>query len=64
MVADAAFMQLGLTDAAIAMLHYRKLVLTVDFRLWDALRLRGVDAVNFNHLQGPNRRWEPMQDPR
>jgi len=63
-VADAAFMPLGLTDAAIAMLHCRKLVLTVDFRLWVALRLRGVDAVNFRHLRGPNWRWEPGRHPR
>lgn len=59
-VADAAFMPLGLTDAAIAMLQRRNLlVLTADFNLWDALQRRGVDAVNFNHLRAQNWRREP-----
>jgi len=54
-VADEAFMPLGLTDAAIAMLqHCNLLVLTVDLRLWDTLQRRGVDAVNFNHLRALN----------
>jgi hypothetical protein len=64
-VADAAFMRLGLTDAAIAMLQRRNLlVLTVDLRLWDTLQRRGVDAVNFNHLRALNWRREPGQRPR
>jgi len=61
-VADAAFMRLGLTDAAISMLCRRNLlVLTVDLGLWDTLQRRGVDAVNFNHLRAPNWRREPGQ---
>ena len=61
-VADAAFMPLGLTDAAIAMLQSRKLlVLTVDLNLWLALQRRGVDAVNFNHLRSSNWHREPGQ---
>ncbi|MGA2038064.1 MAG: hypothetical protein ABSH42_02210 [Bryobacteraceae bacterium] len=64
-VSDAAFMRLGLTDAAIAMLERRKLlVLTVDLDLWDMLQRRGVDAVNFNHLRALNWHREPGQRPR
>jgi len=61
-VANEAFMPLGLTDAAIAMLQRRSLlVLTVDLRLWDTLQRRGVDAVNFNHLRALNWHREPGQ---
>ena len=61
-VADTAFMPLGLTDAAIAMLQRRKLlVLTVDLDLYLTLQQRGVDTANFNHLRGPNWHWEPGQ---
>jgi hypothetical protein len=63
-VADAAFMRLGLTDAAITMLQRRNLlVLTVDSILWDTLQQRGLDAVNFNHVRPldwhpePGQRW-------
>jgi hypothetical protein len=61
-VADASFMPLGLTDAAIAMLSRRNLlVLTLDLDLWLTLQRRGVDAVNFNHLRALNWRREPGQ---
>jgi len=64
-VADAAFMRLGLTDAAIAMLERRKLlVLTGDLDLWLTLQQRGVDAVNFNHLRASHWHREPGQRPR
>ena len=63
-VADAAFMPLGLTDAAIAVLQRRnRLVLTADFNLWGTLQGRGVDAVNFTHLRALNWRREPWQRP-
>jgi predicted nucleic acid-binding protein len=61
-VADAAFMRLGLTDAAIAMLQRRNLlVLTVDLDLWDTLLRRGMDAVNFNHVRPLDWHREPGQ---
>jgi predicted nucleic acid-binding protein len=61
-VVDAAFMPLGLTDAAIALLQRRNLlVLTVDLDLWMTLQRRGVDAVNFNHLRASNWHREPGQ---
>lgn len=61
-VADAAFMPLGLTDAAIAVLQNRKLlVLTVDRGLCDTLQQRGVDAVNFLHFRGLDWHREPGQ---
>jgi hypothetical protein len=64
-VAEPAFMRLGLTDAAIAMLSRRNLlVLTGDLYLWDLLQRRGVDAVNFNHLRALNWHREPGQRPR
>jgi rRNA-processing protein FCF1 len=64
-VADDAFMPLGLTDAAIAMLQSRKLlVLTVDRRLCDTLQQRGVDAVNFRHFREMDWYREPGQRPR
>jgi hypothetical protein len=57
-------MPLGLTDAAIAMLQSRKLlVLTVDLNLWLALQRRGVDAVDFNHLRALNWYRKPGQRP-
>jgi hypothetical protein len=61
-VADTAFMRLGLTDAAIAMLGRRNLlVLTADLQLWLTLQQRGVDAVNFNHLRPLKWHREPGQ---
>jgi uncharacterized protein YaiI (UPF0178 family) len=46
------FEDLGLTDAAIAMVCSRGiLVLTADLPLQLALQHRGVDALNFNHLR-------------
>jgi rRNA-processing protein FCF1 len=63
-VADTAFMPLGLTDAAIAMLQsHRLLVLTVDRRLCDTLQQRGVDAVNFRHFREMDWHREPGQRP-
>jgi predicted nucleic acid-binding protein len=51
-VADAAFERLGLTDAAVATLCRRSmLVLTDDLQLYLALLDRGVDSINFNHIR-------------
>ena len=59
-VTDACFMRLGLTDAAIATLSRRNmLVMTLDLDLWSALQQRGVDAVNFNHLRAQKLRRTP-----
>ena len=54
-VADSCFVRLGLTDAAIAMLSRRNLlVMTVDLDLYLTLQGRGADVVNFNHLRAQN----------
>ena len=51
-VADTAFARLGLTDAAIATLCRRSmLVLTDDLQLHLALVNRGADSINFNHIR-------------
>jgi hypothetical protein len=51
-VEDAAFERLGLTDAAIATLCRRSmLVLTDDLQLHLALVNRGIDSINFNHIR-------------
>jgi hypothetical protein len=61
-VADAAFMPLGLTDAAIVLLQRENLlVLTSDLDLWIALQQRGVDSVNFNHFRALDWHLEPGQ---
>ena len=51
-VSDPCFIQLGLTDAAIA--RQRLLVLTVDLDLYLLLEQRGVDVINFNHIRTAN----------
>jgi hypothetical protein len=52
LVGDPAFERFGLTDAAIAMLCSRGiLVLTTDVRLQLALQEREIDALNFNHIR-------------
>lgn len=52
LVADSLFSQLGLTDAAIATVCSRGiLVLTADTDLQLALQGRGADALNFNHVR-------------
>jgi hypothetical protein len=52
LVADPLFPRLGLTDAAIAALCSRGiLVLTADLNLQIALQYRGADALNFNHVR-------------
>ena len=52
LMTDAAFPRLGLTDAAIAVVSQRKmLVVTDDLDLYVTLEKRGVDAVNFNHIR-------------
>lgn len=51
-VTDAAFERLGLTDAAIATVCCRGvLVLTTDLDQQLALQRRGADALNFNHVR-------------
>jgi len=51
-VRHACFDRLGLTDAAIATLCERGiLVLTNDLDLYVALQTSGADAVNFNHIR-------------
>jgi hypothetical protein len=52
LVADPLFERLGLTDAAIATVCSRGiLVLTADVELQLALQHRGADALNFNHVR-------------
>jgi hypothetical protein len=52
LVADSLFDRLGLTDAAIATICSRGiLVLTADVELQLALQHRGADALNFNHVR-------------
>ena len=52
LVAQPLFTRLGLTDAAIATVCSRGvLVLTADLNLQLALQQRGADALNFNHVR-------------
>lgn len=52
LVADPLFSRLGLTDAAVATVCSRGiLVLTADLDLQLALQIRGGDALNFNHVR-------------
>ncbi len=52
LVGDPAFKRLGLTDAAIATVCSRGvLVLTADAQLHVVLQERGIDALNFNHIR-------------
>lgn len=52
LVADPAFESLGLTDAAVAAVCSRGvLVLTTDLGLPLALQERNIDALNFNHIR-------------
>jgi hypothetical protein len=52
LVADPIFERLGLTDAAIATICSRGiLVLTADVDLQLAVQQRGADALNFNHVR-------------
>ena len=52
LVGDPAFKRLGLTDAAIATVCCRGvLVLTADAKLHVALQERDIDALNFNHIR-------------
>lgn len=52
LVGDPAFKRLGLTDAAIATVCSRGiLVLTGDAQLHAALQARAIDALNFNHIR-------------
>ena len=51
-VRDSLFTRLGLTDAAIAKVCARKiLVLTTDLQLHLALQQWDMDALNFNHIR-------------
>jgi len=52
LVADSCFDHFGLTDAAIATVCSRGvLVLTTDLRLHLMLQERNIDALNFNHIR-------------
>ena len=52
LVGDPAFKRLGLTDATIATVCSRGvLVLTADAELHVALQERAIDALNFNHIR-------------
>jgi len=52
LVTDPLFARLGLTDAAIAKVSAKGiLVLTADLDLQLALQRRGLDALNFNHVR-------------
>ena len=51
-VADATFKRFGLTDAALATVSSRGLlVLTADTHLHRALQERDIDSLNFNHVR-------------
>jgi hypothetical protein len=50
-VTDPCFRRLGLTDAGIAHIAAKFLVVTADFALYQTLRSRNVPAVNFNHIR-------------
>ena len=51
-ISDPEFPRLGLTDAAVAKVCSRGiLVLTADFDLYAALQRREMDAVNLNHIR-------------
>jgi hypothetical protein len=51
-VGDPAFNRLGLTDAAVATVSARGiLVLTTDIQLQLALQERDIDVLNFNHVR-------------
>ena len=52
LVKDALFNRLGLTDAAIAKVSSKGiLVVTADLELHIALQARGADSLNFNHVR-------------
>jgi hypothetical protein len=52
LVGDPAFERCGLTDAAVAAVCSRGiLVLTTDLRLHLALQERDIDVLNFNHIR-------------
>jgi hypothetical protein len=52
LVGDPAFKRLGLTDAAMATVCSRGiLVLTADAQLHAALQARAIDALSFNHIR-------------
>ena len=58
LVGDPVFTRFGLTDAAIATVCSRGiLVLTTDLPLHLALQERGIDALNFNHIRPLG--WRP-----
>jgi hypothetical protein len=48
---DPCFRKLGLTDAGIAHLAAGRLVVTADLALYQSLRKRQIEAVNFNHIR-------------
>jgi hypothetical protein len=50
-VADSCFRKLGLTDAGVAHVSGKCLVVTADFALYQTLRNRNIAAVNFNHIR-------------
>lgn len=50
-VAHDGFLRFGLTDAAIAMLCPKALVLTDDLQLAVFLEQQKIDVINFNHLR-------------
>ena len=55
LVQSGAFRDFGLTDSAILDLPPKRyLVLSVDLELVVALKKKGVDAINFNHLRQSN----------
>lgn len=54
LAAPPVFDRFGLTDAGIATLATRHLILTADFPLAEMLRSRGHDVLNFNHLRPLN----------
>lgn len=50
-IATGGYMQLGMTDAALAALASTHVILTIDFPLSNRLESRGLNVINFTHLR-------------
>lgn len=50
-IASDEFTWLGLTDAALATLATRNVIVTLDFPLSNALESRGLNVINFTHIR-------------
>lgn len=50
-VSNGEFRRLGLTDSGLLNVAKNHLVVTTDFNLYQTLRSKKIDAVNFSHLR-------------